>query len=80
MNQILIQQLPDDMKANKDSMGVIKYSDRQSAKISSDKKLAELIEQYLFSQIEIFKKFSNDKDFQRGYREFIFETLIDAKK
>lgn len=31
--------------------------------------------QYLFTQTEIFKKFSTDKDFQRRYKEFIFDTL-----
>lgn len=80
VKQILTQQLPDEMKANKDIMDAIKYSDKQNAKISSDKKLEELIQQYLFSQTEIFKKFTTDKDFQRRYKEFIFETLIDANK
>lgn len=80
VKQILTQQLPDEMRANKDIMDAIKYSDKQNAKISSDKKLEELIQQYLFSQTEIFKKFTTDKDFQRRYKEFIFETLIDANK
>lgn len=80
VRQILTKQLPDEMKANKDIMDAIKYSDKQNAKISSDKKLEELMQQYLFSQTEIFKKFTTDKDFQRRYKEFIFDTLVDANK
>ncbi len=80
VRKILTKQLPDEMKANKDIMDAVKYSDKQNAKISSDKKLEELMQQYLFSQTEIFKKFTTDKDFQRRYKEFIFETLIDANK
>lgn len=77
---ILSKQLPDAMRANKDIMDAVKYSDKQNAKISSDKKLEELMQQYLFSQTEIFKKFTTDKDFQRRYKEFIFDTLVDANK
>ena len=68
------------MKANKEVMDAVRYSGKQNAKIASDNKLEELIEQYLFSQTEIFKKFTEDKDFERRYKDFIFETLVDANK
>jgi len=45
------------------------------SQISSDKKVEELMQKYLFTQTEIFKKFSTDLDFQRRYKEFIFDTL-----
>ncbi|MBN2746850.1 MAG: type I restriction endonuclease subunit R, partial [Bacteroidales bacterium] len=80
VRKILMLQLPAEMKADKDIMDAVRYSDRQNAKISSDKKLEELLQQYLFSQTEIFKKFTTDKDFQRRYKEFIFDTLVDANK
>ncbi|MBU1097308.1 MAG: type I restriction endonuclease subunit R [Bacteroidetes bacterium] len=80
VRQILTKQLPDEMKANKDIMDAVKYSDKQNAKISSDKKLEELMQQHLFSQTKIFKKFTTDKDFQRRYKEFIFQTLLDSNQ
>ena len=78
VRKILTEQLPAEMKASKEIMDAVKHSDRQNAKISSDKKLEELMQQYLFSQTEIFKKFTQDKDFQRRYKEFIFDTLISS--
>lgn len=78
VHQILTQQLPEEMKSNKELMDAVKYSDKQNAKISSDKKLEEIMQQYLFSQTEIFKKFTKDLDFQRRYKEFIFDTLLQA--
>jgi type I restriction enzyme R subunit len=76
VNQFLTEQLPTEMKADKKVMDAINTSpDKQNAKISSDKKVEELMQQYLFSQTEIFKKFSTDQDFQRRYKEFIFDTL-----
>lgn len=80
VRKILTEQLPEAMKANKEIMDAVQYSDKQNAKISSDKKLEEMMQQYLFSQTEIFKKFTTDQDFQRRYKEFIFDTLVDVKK
>ncbi|MEO8146387.1 MAG: type I restriction endonuclease [Bacteroidia bacterium] len=81
VNEILTQQIPTDMKADSKVMDAIVTSpDKQNAKISSDKKLEELMQKYLFTQTEIFKKFSKDKDFQRRYKEFIFDTLWEQGK
>ncbi len=55
-------------------------SDRQNAKITTNKKLEELMQQYLFTQTEIFKKFTQDKDFQRRYKEFMFDLLVQANQ
>ncbi len=75
-NEILSQSIPEDMKKDAAMMSAIMTSpDKQNAKISSDKKLEDLMQQYLFNQTEIFKKFSDDKDFQRQYKDFIFDTL-----
>ena len=52
--------------------------DKQNAKISSDKKLEALMQQYLFTQTEIFKRFTSDIDFNRQYKEFIFDTLTQG--
>ncbi|MGV8134709.1 MAG: hypothetical protein AB2L20_05815 [Mangrovibacterium sp.] len=79
VRKILTEQLPAEMKASKEIMDAIQHSDKQNAKISSDRKLEEIMQQYLFSQTEIFKKFTTDKDFQRRYKEYIFDMLIATK-
>jgi type I restriction enzyme, R subunit len=75
VNKILTQQLPAEMKTDADTINAMKYSDKQNAKIYSDKKIEEMMQQYLFSHTEIFKKFTQDKEFQRRYKDFIFDTL-----
>ena len=80
VNQFLTQQLPSEMKKDELTMKAITDSpDKQNAKISSDNKVDELMQQYLFTQTEIFKKYSKDPDFQRRYKEFIFDTLWMTK-
>jgi len=81
VNEILTQQIPADIKKDVRTMDAITTSpDKQNAKISSDKKVEELMQKYLFTQTEIFKKFSTDLDFQRRYKEFIFDTLWQQGK
>lgn len=76
VNEILTQQIPADMKADSKIMeAIITSPDKQNAKISSDNKLDILMQQYLFTQTEIFRKFTSDIDFNRRYKEFIFDTL-----
>ena len=68
------------MKADKRMMDTITTSpDKQNAKISSDNKVEELMQHYLFSQTEIFKNFTTDKDVQRRYKEFIFDSVWQSK-
>jgi type I restriction enzyme R subunit len=77
VNEILTQQIPDDMKKDEKLMNAIIYSpDKQNAKESSDMKLEQLMQQYLFTQTEIYRKFSTDLDFKRRYKDFIFDTLL----
>lgn len=76
VNDILTQQIPADMRKYLLTNDAITTSpDKQNAKISSDTKVDELMQQYLFTQTEIYKKFSTDKDFERRYKEFIFDMF-----
>ncbi len=76
VHKILTEHLPSEMQADLELIESIKDSpDKQNAKIASDKKLKELMEQYLFTQTEIYKRFTQDTNFQRMYKDFIFDAL-----
>jgi len=76
VNEILTIQIPDDIRADSQTMDTINTSpDKQNAKISSDRKVDKLMRDYMRTQTEIFKKYSTDEDFKRRYREFIFDAL-----
>lgn len=75
VNEILTLQIPADMKANADLMNTINDSpDVQNAKLKSDKELEKIMALLFQSQTEIYKKFL-EPDFQKRYKDFIFETL-----
>jgi hypothetical protein len=74
-----MQQIPADMRANEDLMNtIIDSPDLQNAKIKSDKELEKIMALLFQSQTEIYKKFL-EPDFQRRYKEFIFDTLWTQK-
>ena len=73
--KILTEDIPNDLKTNSDTMQTIRSSDPQNAKIASDRKLAEFMQELLFTHTEIFKKFTDDSDFKRRYEDFIFDIL-----
>ena len=76
-----MNQIPADIKADAQTMDTINTSpDKQNAKISSDKKVDKLMQQYMRTQTEIFKKYLTDEDFKRRYQEFVFETLWQAQQ
>jgi type I restriction enzyme, R subunit len=81
VNKILTEEIPADMKADSQIMKDISNSpDKQNARISSDKKLSDLMQRYLHTQTEIYKKFSSDKDFEKRYKEFIFDALWENRQ
>lgn len=75
VNEILTKQIPDDIKKDAKLMNNIIYSDRKDAKELSDKKVDYLMQQYLSTQIEIYKKFSTDSEFKKRYEDFVFDTI-----
>ena len=75
VRKILSEDIPNELKTNSDTMQTIQSSDPQNAKIASDRKLAEFMQELLFTHTEIFKKFTNDSDFKSRYEDFIFNIL-----
>lgn len=79
--QILAEQIPADMKSDSDTIDAIEKSDKQNAKITSDKKLNDLMQKLIYLHTEIYKKYQqNENDFQNRYQEFIFDLLWQQKE
>ena len=69
-----------DLRADSDTMKTIQNSDRQNAKIASDKKLVDFMQNLLFTHTEIYKEFTDDPDFKRRYQEFIFDIMWEQTR
>ncbi|OQY00631.1 MAG: DEAD/DEAH box helicase [Desulfobacteraceae bacterium 4572_130] len=73
--QILTKQIPDEMKQDPETLQSIKNSDKDNAKITSDKKVVNLMGNFMHTHTSIYKKFMDDPDFKKQYQEFVFDVL-----
>ena len=78
--KILIDQIPEKLKENLEILKSILNSDKANAKITSDEKVKDVMQNLMFTHTGIYKKFSNDVDFKNRYLEFIFDMMWDASK
>ncbi len=72
---LLFKQVPEQIFKNEEAKETMQNSDRQEAKAFFDKELFNVMFGMMNNNIEVFKKFNDDKDFQSRYGEFIFDMI-----
>jgi type I restriction enzyme R subunit len=75
LKRFLFEQLPADMAKDQATVNAVKNSDKQNAKITSDKKVEDLMQNVIFTYTDLYKKFTDDQDFKRQYLDFVFDKL-----
>lgn len=76
---ILTQQIPEMVLREQENLKFIYNSDKTNAKISSDELLRRIMSDLMFTQTDLFKKFSNNETFQKKYQDFMFDLLWSAR-
>ena len=71
----LTQQLPAEFAKDQNTMNAVKNSDKQNAKITSDKKVDELMQDVIFTYSDLYKKFTDETDFKRQVLDFVFDKI-----
>ena len=71
----LFQQLPADFAKDQATVNSVNNSDKQNAKITSDKKVEDLMQDVIFTYTDLYKKFTDDADFKRQYLDFVFDKV-----
>ncbi|MCT3921674.1 type I restriction endonuclease subunit R [Elizabethkingia anophelis] len=71
----LFAQLPADFAKDEETVNAVKNSDKQNAKITSDRKVEDLMQDVIFTYTDLYKKFTDDADFKRQYLDFVFEKI-----
>lgn len=75
VKNFLFEQLPADFARDADTVNAVKNSDKQNAKITSDKKVEDLMQDVIFQYTDLYKKFTDDPDFKRQYLDFVFDKI-----
>lgn len=79
VNAFLLTELPAKAREDAETLEAIQNSDRQNARLMSDKKVDELMRHFLKIQTEVYREYSNDSDFKRQYQEFMFNMLWEGR-
>ncbi|CEN93007.1 type I restriction endonuclease subunit R [Paraclostridium sordellii] len=72
---ILMKQIPESMKKDIDMVDAINNSDEENAKDISDEAVTDIMRRFMFTHTQIYKKFSNDENFSKEYRNYIFDNI-----
>lgn len=80
VKRFLFEQLPADLAKDEATVNAVKNSDKQNAKITSDKKVEDLMQDVIFTYTDLYKKFSDDADFKRQYLDFVFDKIWQQRK
>jgi type I restriction enzyme, R subunit len=75
VKNFLFKQLPADFAADQATVNAVVNSDKQNAKITSDKKVEDLMQDVIFTFTDLYKKFTDDADFKRQYLDFVFDKM-----
>jgi type I restriction enzyme R subunit len=79
VKKYLFEQLPKDFESDTETVNAVHNSDKQNAKITSDKKVEDLMQDVIFQYTDLYKKFTDDPDFKRQYLDFVFEKIWSGK-
>jgi type I restriction enzyme, R subunit len=75
-----IAAIPDIVAQDKDYQNAMKYSDKQNARIESDKALSKTILNLVTDNIEIFKQYQDNDSFKKWLSDMVFNVTYKPDK
>lgn len=77
VRKVIFEELPNQMAGDERHMETMRNSDRQNARIASDEKVTEMVQDFIFTSTDFYKMFMDNPDFKRQYMDFIFNKMWD---
>ncbi len=75
VRKAVMEELPKQIAEDVKHMDTMRNSDKQNARIASDGKVKEAVQDFIFTSTEFYKMFTDNQDFQRQYLEFVFDKM-----
>ncbi|NCX94835.1 MAG: hypothetical protein EBX41_00245 [Chitinophagia bacterium] len=72
----MTQDLIKDVANDQEFVNALTHSDKQNARITFDKVLADKLINHINSNFEVFKLFQDNPDFKHDFSEFIFDAMM----
>jgi type I restriction enzyme R subunit len=74
IRQVIAEELPSKVSADRAYQNAMKNSDKQNARIEHDKALQQVIVEMLSDHTELFRQFSDNRDFKKWLADTIFSA------
>jgi type I restriction enzyme R subunit len=77
IKRFLFEDLPDEVSKDEEYQNAKKYSDRQNAKITYEKKVIDKFQEIIFDHTELYKRFTDDPEFKKWLCDTLFNLDYD---
>lgn len=77
VRRFLFEDLPREVSQDEEYQNAKKYSDRQNARITFDKKLEDAFQGYVFDHIEAYRQYTDNPEFKIWLTDTLFEMDYD---
>jgi type I restriction enzyme R subunit len=72
IRQLLFEDLPAEVSQDEEYQNAKKYSDRQNARITHERKLVDKFQEIMLSQTDLYRKFTDDLEFKKWLCDTLF--------
>ena len=79
IKRFLFEDLPDEVSKDEEYQNAKKYSDRQNAKITYEKKVVDKFQEIIFDHTELYKRFTDDPIFKKWLCDTLFNLDYDQR-
>ena len=77
MRCFLFEELPAEVSKDEEYQNAKKYSDRQNARITFEKKLVDKFHEFIFDHTEVYRKFTDNPEFKAWLANTLFDNDYD---
>lgn len=79
IKRFLFEDLPGEVSKDEEYQNAKKYSDRQNAKITYEKKVVDKFQEIIFDHTELYKRFTDDPIFKKWLCDTLFNLDYDQR-
>ncbi|MEH2364309.1 type I restriction endonuclease subunit R [Nostoc sp.] len=77
VRRFLFEELPAEVSKDEEYQNAKKYSDRQNARITFEKKLVDKFQEFIFDHTEVYRKFTDEPEFKTWLANTLFDNDYD---
>ncbi len=79
IKRFLFEDLPGDVGKDEEYQNAKRYSDRQNAKITYEKKVETIFQDHIFDFTDVYRRYTDDPEFKKWLVDTLFKMDYDRR-